>query len=117
MSQLESLTLIESLSHINDPRRDHATKHHKLIDILVIAVCATICGADGWEEIAEFGEAKHEWFKEFLELPNGIPSDDTFGRVFQLLKPAEFQQALLDWVRAVAVPVGSKLINVDGKHV
>lgn len=116
MSQLDSLTLIESLSHITDPRRDHATTRHKLIDILVIAVCATICGADGWEEIAEFGEAKHEWFKQFLELPNGIPSHDTFGRVFQLIKPTEFQQSFLEWVRAAAAAAGGTLINVDGKH-
>ena len=116
MSQLDSLTLIESLSHVTDPRRDHATKRHKLIDILVIAVCATICGADGWEEIAAFGEAKHEWFKQFLELPNGIPSHDTFGRVFQLIKPAEFQQSFLEWVHAAAATAGGTLINVDGKH-
>jgi predicted transposase YbfD/YdcC len=116
MSQLDSLTLIESLSHITDPRRDHATKRHKLIDILVIAVCATICGADGWEEIAAFGEAKHEWFKQFLELPNGIPSHDTFGRVFQLIKPAEFQHSFLEWVRAAAATAGGTLVNVDGKH-
>ena len=116
MSQLDSLTLIESLSHITDPRRDHATKRHKLIDILVIAVCATICGADGWEEIAEFGEAKHDWFTQFLELPNGIPSHDTFGRVFQLIKPAEFQHSFLEWVRAAAAAAGGTLVNVDGKH-
>ncbi len=116
MPELDSLTLIESLSEVNDPRREHATKRHKLIDILVIAVCATICGADGWDEIAEFGRAKDAWFNQFLELPNGIPSHDTFGRVFQLIKPAEFQRAFLAWVESVAGSVEGKLINVDGKH-
>ncbi len=67
MSQLESKTLFESLEHIEDPRSDR-TKRHKLVDILVIAVCATICGADGWQQIAAFGVAKHEWLKEFLEF-------------------------------------------------
>ncbi len=94
MSQLQSKTLFDSLEHIADPRAEHLTQH-KLVDILVMAICATICGADGWEQIATFGQAKHEWFKEFLELPHGIPSPDTFARVFQLIKPTVFQAVFM----------------------
>jgi predicted transposase YbfD/YdcC len=115
MNQLDSLTLFDSLSQINDPRSDH-TKRHKLIDILVIAVCATICGAESWEEMAEFGRAKQEWFKQILELPNGIPSHDTFRRVFLLIKPAEFQQSFLSWVQAAVTTNKGELVNIDGKH-
>lgn len=77
MNDLKGTTLFAHLSQIEDPRIER-TKQHKLIDILVIAVCGTICGAEGFNEIEEFGEAKEEWLKQFLELPNGIPSHDTF---------------------------------------
>src|ERR671929_997929 len=94
-------SLIEHFSVIDDPRIDRS-KRHKLIDILVIAICATICGADGWEEMELFGQAKHEWFKTFLELPNGIPSDDTFRRVFCRISPCQFRHCFLEWVRSVS---------------
>ena len=115
MSKLKSLTLFETLASITDPRIER-TKEHKLIDILVIAVCATICGAESWEEIAEFGRAKQEWFAGFLELPNGIASHDTFRRVFLLLKPSELQTSFLDWVQAAVRLTGGQLVNIDGKH-
>ncbi|MGA9773979.1 MAG: ISAs1 family transposase [Blastocatellia bacterium] len=92
-------TLVEHFSNISDPRIDR-TKRHKLIDILVISICATICGAEGWEEFELFGQAKFDWFNPFLQLPGGIPSDDTFRRVFARLDPAQFHQAFLDWVRS-----------------
>ncbi len=76
MSQLKAQTLFESLTVIKDPRVER-TKLHSLIDILVIAICAMICGAEDWEDMAEFGEAKQEWLATFLELKNGIPSHDT----------------------------------------
>jgi len=113
MSQLESKTLFESLEHIEDPRSDR-TKRHQLVDILVIAVCATICGADGWQQIAAFGVAKHEWLKEFLELPNEIPSPDTFARVFQMIKPKVFQEVFMEWVSAAVQKSGGDLVNIDG---
>jgi hypothetical protein len=72
------------------------------VDILVIAVCATICAAETWEEIAEFGQAKESWFKKFLACPNGIPSHDTFRRVFLRINPKKFQEAFVVWVRGVA---------------
>ena len=108
-------TLFDHLAIIEDPRIDR-TKQHLLIDILVIAVCAVMCGAEGWTEIEEFGRAKEEWFKGFLELPNGIPSHDTFRRVFMLLKPAAFQESFLNWVRSVFAVSGGSLVNIDGKQ-
>ena len=115
MSQLKSLTLFESLATITDPRIER-TKEHKLVDILVIAVCATICGAERWEEIAEFGRAKQEWFAGFLALPNGIASHDTFRRVFLLLQPSALQMAFLAWVQAAVRLTGGQVVNLDGKH-
>ena len=81
MKHLKSRTLFESLSEIRDPRVER-TKLHALTDILVIAVCAMISGAEDWEDLAEFGLAKQEWLATFLALKNGIPSHDTFRRVF-----------------------------------
>jgi predicted transposase YbfD/YdcC len=108
-------TLFDHLSIIEDPRIDR-TKQHLLIDILVIAVCAVICGAEGWTEIEEFGRAKEEWFKKFLELPNGIPSHDTLRRVFMLLKPQAFQDSFLNWVKSVFAVTSGSLVNIDGKQ-
>ena len=91
MENYSPKTLIEHFSDIDDPRIDR-TKRHKLIDILAIAICATICGAETWEDFELFGRAKLDWFKTFLELPNGIASHDTFRRVFARLDPTQFQQ-------------------------
>ena len=99
---------------ITDPRIDR-TKHHKLIDILTIAICAAVCGCDGWGDVAEFGRAKQEWFERFLELPNGIPSHDTFNRVFNRLDPVEFQNSFMSWVSAASELIGGQVIAIDGK--
>jgi len=108
-------TLVEHFSSITDPRIDR-TKRHKLIDILVIAICATICGADGWEEFELFGQAKQQWFESFLELPHGIPSDDTFRRVLCRIAPSQFQQCFLEWVRSVSELTEGQVIAIDGKQ-
>lgn len=108
-------TLIEHFSTIDDPRIER-TKRHKLIDILVIAICATICGAEGWEEFELFGQAKLDWFKSFLELPNAIPSDDTFRRVFGRIDPRQFQQCFLEWVRSVYDITKGQVVAIDGKQ-
>src|SRR5260370_28025593 len=73
---------------------------HLLIDIIMIAICATIAGAEGWIEIARFGQLKEAWFRKFLDLPNGIPSHDTIGRVFSLLDPEQFQISFVAWIRS-----------------
>jgi predicted transposase YbfD/YdcC len=99
---------------LKDPRIDR-TKRHKLLDILVIAVCAVICGADGWTEVADFGRAKEPWFRTFLDLPNGIPSHDTFGRVFAHLDPSAFTSCFLAWIGALADLLPNQVIPVDGK--
>ena len=115
MKHLKSRTLFESLSEIRDPRVER-TKLHALTDILVIAVCARISGAEDWEDLAEFGLAKQEWLATFLALKNGIPSHDTFRRVFILLDAEELKASFLAWVRsAVSLSQGS-LVNIDGKN-
>jgi predicted transposase YbfD/YdcC len=81
----------------------------------VIAIAATLCGADGWVRIAEFGRAKQARLKQFLELPNGIPSHDTFGRVFSLLQPEAFEACFRDWVEAIRAVIPGEVIAIDGK--
>jgi predicted transposase YbfD/YdcC len=107
---------IDYFADLADPRQEDRC-HHKLIDILFIAVCAVICGADGFTDMEEFGLSKEAWLRQFLELPNGIPSHDTFGRVFARLKPAEFQRCFLGWVRAVSDQTQHEIIPIDGKKV
>lgn len=104
----------EHFGKITDPRMDR-TKHHKLIDIIAIAICAVICGAESWVDIELFGNSKVHWLATFLELPNGIPSHDTFGRVFSLLDAQQFQLAFYEWVWAVNDIIQGQVINIDGK--
>jgi hypothetical protein len=92
--------LVEHFAEIDDPRIER-TKRHKLIDILTIAILAVICGAEGWVAMESFGKAKHQWLKKILELPNGIPSHDTFARVFASLNPEQFQDCFLHWVKSI----------------
>ena len=115
MSKLKAEVLFESLKKIDDPRLDHQ-KFHSLFDILVISICAVICGAEHWTDIEEFGEAKQQWFSSFLELENGIPSHDTFRRVFSLLDNIELKEIFVEWISsAVRLSKGS-LVNIDGKN-
>ena len=104
----------EHFSKVTDPRKDR-TKDHKLIDIIAIAICAVICGAEGWVDIELYGKSKQSWLSTFLELPNGIPSHDTFGRVFSLIDAQQFQLAFYEWVWAVNEIIPGQIINLDGK--
>jgi predicted transposase YbfD/YdcC len=89
---------------------------HSLTDMIIIAICAVICGADGWVQIEQFGEAKRKFFASFLDLPHGIPSHDTFGRVFARLDPAAFERCFTRWTQALAQTAG-KLVSIDGKAI
>lgn len=104
----------EHFSKVTDPRKDR-TKDHKLIDIIAIAICAVICGAEGWVDMELYGKSKEPWLRTFLELPNGIPSHDTFGRVFSLIDAQQFQLAFYEWVWAVNDLIQGQIINLDGK--
>src|SRR5436190_15649843 len=100
-------------AQVEDPRMDR-TKLHRLRDILIIAICGVICGADGWGGIEEFGKAKEDWFTELLQLPNGIPSHDTFGRVFAHIDPKQFEASFVEWVQGITSSIQG-VIAIDGK--
>ncbi len=116
-------SISEHFATLTDPRDDRG-KEHLLVDILTITLCAVTCGADDWVAVATFGETKEPWLRTFLALPNGIPSHDTFGRVFRLLDPDELRRCFLGWVRTVVgAPgedgepggLGQQVVAVDGK--
>jgi hypothetical protein len=86
-----------------------------LIDVIVIAICAVICGADAWTQMEEFGKARLQWFKGFLELPHGIPSHNTFGRIFALISSKLFQTCFQQWINEVFEITGGQVIPIDGK--
>lgn len=107
-------SLLDYFSEIPDTRVER-TKLHKFEDIIAITICAVICGAEGWSDIELFGQSKHDWLKSFLELPNGIPSHDTFARVISSIKPEDFEQQFQKWTQAIAEDAGSQVIAIDGK--
>jgi predicted transposase YbfD/YdcC len=104
---------MQFFGEIEDPRMNRQRRHN-LLDIIAIAICASIAGADGWTHVASFGRSKEAWLRTFLTLPNGIPSHDTFGRVFSILEPQAFQQAFQSWVCAIQECVQG-VVAIDGK--
>jgi len=108
--------LLRAFAELEDPRMDR-TKKHSLADILTIAISAVICGADGWVQVEEFGDCKEQWFRTFLDLPNGIPSHDTFGRLFAMLDPQAFETCFMKWVAALATASQGRLVAIDGKAI
>ena len=107
-------TIAAHFAEIDDPRVDW-NKSHELLDIIIIAICAVICGANNWIQIEEFGSSKREWLELFLELKSGIPSHDTFNRVFSRLDPKQFQNAFISWVQSIRKVINGEIIAVDGK--
>jgi len=114
MNEFPDSSLLAHFTDLNDPRVER-TKKHKLIDIIAIAICGVICGADNWVEIAYFGEVKEGWLRQFLELPNGIPSHDTFNDVFARLDGEAFRRCFIQWVQAVYRVTDGQVIGIDGK--
>lgn len=115
-------TFLEYFSDLNDPRQEtHCNFRHNLTDILVITILATICGADGWVEIYQFGLAKESWLKTFLELPNGIPSPDTLPGsmrlpwVFSRLNSHEFEACFAQWIASLSIDLKHEIIALDAK--
>lgn len=107
-------TLLELLEGLPDPRLDH-NKRHRLVDILVIAICGALCGIDDYVELERFARVKHKWFESFLELPNGIASHDTIGRVLAMLDRKVFADVFVKWVSCWASELGDGQIAIDGK--
>ena len=116
MTVSKPTSLFEHFQEIEDPRVER-TKDHALLDIITIAVCAVICGADDWVDIEAWGNEKLVWLRQFLTLPNGIPSHDTFGRVFSRIDAEAFQAAFLGWVQSAFTVSEGQVVAIDGKQV
>jgi predicted transposase YbfD/YdcC len=116
MADTVNASIVEHFRTLEDPRIER-TKKHLLLDILVIALCTLLSGGEGFQDMELFGKSKHAWLQTFLALPHGIPSHDTFGRVFARLHPQRFQECFLAWTQAVAQLTQGALISLDGKTV
>jgi DDE_Tnp_1-associated/Transposase DDE domain len=116
MADMVNASIVEHFQTLEDPRIAR-TKKHPLLDILVIAVCTLLTGGEGFQDMELFGKSKQAWLQTFLALPHGIPSHDTFGRVFARLHPQRFQECFLAWTQAVAQLTHGALVSLDGKTV
>ena len=116
MADTVNASIVEHFQTLEDPRIER-TKKHLLVDILIIAVCTLLTGGEGFQDMELFGKSKRQWLQTFLALPHGIPSHDTFGRVFARLNPTRFQECFLSWTRAVAALTQGTLVSLDGKTV
>jgi predicted transposase YbfD/YdcC len=111
---VRSLAMASHFRELEDPRIER-TRRHSLVDILCLSICAVIAGAEGWEDIEEFGRQKEAWLRRHLRLENGIPSHDTISRVFRALKPQAFEAAFREWVQVLAQRLGLQQVAIDGK--
>ena len=114
MQETPVTTLAEHFGDLEDARADSVS--HRMLDMIVMAICAVICGADTWVEVEIFGKAKRDWLNHFLELPHGIPSHDTFGRVLWLLDADAFRDCFVDWVEAISDLMDGEVGAIDGKN-
>lgn len=114
MTQTIQPSIAEHFGQVKDPR--DLGVDHLLLEIITIAICAVICGADNWVEIEQFGQAKEKWLRKFLILPHGIPSHDTFGRVFAVIDPHQFQSSFVSWIEAISQLTAGQIIAIDGKR-
>ena len=110
----ENISLSHHFRQLEDPRLARS-KRHSLHDILLLSICALLCGAEGFAEMEEFGKAQHAWLSRLLELPNGIPSHDTFGRVFAALDPAQFAETFTAWTQSLRAALPGEIVAVDGR--
>jgi len=112
---MSELSFVQHFSVIRDPRKNTWLQRHELYDILVIAICGVLCGADSFEDIHLFAKCKEDWLKTFLKLPNGLPSHDTIRRIFTMLSPNQFQKAFFSWTKAMSEGLEETIIAIDGK--
>jgi predicted transposase YbfD/YdcC len=112
-----SMSFLEAFSVLRDPRVHHNKVRHKLLDVVMMTVCAVTAGAEDWIDVVDFATAKRSWFEEFLELPGGIPSHDTFARLFAMIDPEAFGSCFMTWVSATAKRKNGRIVAVDGKTV
>lgn len=108
------LSLIAHFQNLPDPRVNR-TKYHELLDVLTIAICTLLCGGESFNDMEDFGHAKEAWFKTFLKLPHGIPSHDTFNRVFAALDPVAFGECFIAWTQSLRTAVAQEIVALDGK--
>ena len=114
MSKSKAVSMRECFADVPDPRREHL-RLHNLWEIIAITILAVVSGADSWVEVAKYGVSKLAFLRTFLELPNGIPSHDTFGRVFALVSPMALQAGFVKWVQAIAETTLGRVVAIDGK--
>jgi predicted transposase YbfD/YdcC len=114
MTAAQELSIAHHFADLTDPRIDRS-RLHELLDIIAIAICAVVAGADSWDDIEDFGNAKIAWLSTFLDLPNGIPSHDTFRRLFERLDPDEFRRGFLGWIEALHEATERQVVAIDGK--
>jgi predicted transposase YbfD/YdcC len=113
MSKPKSVRIADHFTELTDPRRREVI--YPLVNVVVIAICAVICGADDFVAIAKFGRTKRDWLAQFLDLETGIPSHDRFNAIFAAIKPAEFEKCLLSWITALHEITDGQVIAIDGK--
>ena len=110
---MDSKSIVDHFSDLPDPREDN--RRHLLIDIIVVVICASICGAEKWDDIEVFGKSEESWLRRFLRLPHGIPSHETIARVLSRLDPQALNDRFVSWVAAVNPGSEEEIINIDGK--